>query len=111
MPSGLRRARADTTSHPRAAGCRIIGVEIDAAAAPVQAHPFRGNTAFMLGNEARAAARPLQLRLHAPLPHRARARGRGASPPQGTPHPTPTPLHPTPLYPPPPAAPSRRARA
>ena len=27
------------------------GVEIDPAAAPVQHHPFRGNTAFMLGNE------------------------------------------------------------
>ncbi|KAF6252749.1 Alpha/beta knot methyltransferase [Scenedesmus sp. NREL 46B-D3] len=33
------------------AGCRILGVEIDAAAQPVQGHPFSGNTAFMLGNE------------------------------------------------------------
>lgn len=34
-------------------GCSILGVEIDATAAPVQAHPFSGNTAFMLGNEVR----------------------------------------------------------
>ncbi|WIA37467.1 hypothetical protein OEZ86_014383 [Tetradesmus obliquus] len=33
------------------AGCRILGVEIDASAQPVQRHPFSGNTAFMLGNE------------------------------------------------------------
>lgn len=32
-------------------GCSIIGVEITADAAPVTAHPFRGPTALMLGNE------------------------------------------------------------
>lgn len=32
-------------------GCRVLGVEIDDAAVPVQSHPFTGNTAFMLGNE------------------------------------------------------------
>jgi hypothetical protein len=38
-------------SIPAAAGCRILGVEIDTTAQPVQGHPFSGNTAFMLGNE------------------------------------------------------------
>ncbi|KAL3133159.1 hypothetical protein ABBQ38_007053 [Trebouxia sp. C0009 RCD-2024] len=32
-------------------GCEIIGVEITDAAHAVNTHPFRGNTAFMLGNE------------------------------------------------------------
>ena len=32
-------------------GCRICGVEILPSAKPVQAHPFHGNTAFILGNE------------------------------------------------------------
>jgi hypothetical protein len=31
-----------------------VGVEIDESAVPVQSHPFNGNTAFMLGNEASA---------------------------------------------------------
>lgn len=30
-----------------------MGVEIDPAAQPVHQHPFKGNTAFMLGNEVR----------------------------------------------------------
>ena len=33
------------------AGCRVIGVEITEDAQPIQAHPFTGPTAFMLGNE------------------------------------------------------------
>ena len=33
------------------ADCEIIGVEITDAAHAVNTHPFRGNTAFMLGNE------------------------------------------------------------
>jgi hypothetical protein len=46
-------------------GCTIVGVEIDPAARPIQEHPFKGNTAFMLGNEVRRgkgasrAVRPL----------------------------------------------------
>eukprot|EP00668_Euglena_longa_P048061 GGOE01065115.1.p1 GENE.GGOE01065115.1~~GGOE01065115.1.p1 ORF type:complete len:197 (-),score=55.15 GGOE01065115.1:236-826(-) len=31
--------------------CWICGVEIDPQATPVQQHPFRGNTCFVLGNE------------------------------------------------------------
>jgi tRNA G18 (ribose-2'-O)-methylase SpoU len=31
--------------------CEIIGIEIDDSAVPVQTQPFKGNTAFMLGNE------------------------------------------------------------
>lgn len=33
----------------------MLGVEIDAAAVPVNSHPFSGNTAFMLGNEVRCS--------------------------------------------------------
>jgi hypothetical protein len=40
-----------------AAGCRVLGVEIDPAAVPVQTHPFTGNTAFMLGNEVSSSGR------------------------------------------------------
>ena len=32
-------------------GCQIIGVEITDEAKAVNTHPFRGNTAFMIGNE------------------------------------------------------------
>ncbi|CAL8465197.1 g4732 [Coccomyxa elongata] len=32
-------------------GCRVMGVEITEDAQPIQAHPFSGPTAFMLGNE------------------------------------------------------------
>ena len=32
-------------------GCTICGVEILPGAEPITSHPFRGNTAFMLGNE------------------------------------------------------------
>lgn len=39
----------------RRAGCEIVGIEIVDAAKPVQSFPFRGPTAFMLGNEVRAA--------------------------------------------------------
>jgi hypothetical protein len=42
-----------------AAGCRVLGVEIDVAAVPVQTHPFTGNTAFMLGNEVSRSSRTL----------------------------------------------------
>lgn len=36
----------------RAEGFEIVGVEIGADAEPVQVHPFRGDTAFVMGNEA-----------------------------------------------------------
>lgn len=36
------------------AGCEIIGVEITESAVAVNAQPFSGNTAFMLGNEVRS---------------------------------------------------------
>lgn len=32
-------------------GCRILGSEVDAAAPPIEAHPFVGDTAFVVGNE------------------------------------------------------------
>ena len=32
-------------------GCEIVGIEIVDGAKPVQSFPFKGNTAFMLGNE------------------------------------------------------------
>ena len=35
----------------RSKGCRILGVEIHAEAESIVAHPFRGSTAFMMGNE------------------------------------------------------------
>lgn len=38
---------------PQNAGCRVMGVEITGDAQPIQAHPFNGPTAFMLGNEVR----------------------------------------------------------
>lgn len=36
-----------------AAGCEIVGIEITDSAVAVNTQPFRGNTAFMLGNEVR----------------------------------------------------------
>eukprot|EP00798_Chlamydomonas_sp_ICE-L_P021348 gene21348-28284_t len=32
-------------------GCEIVGIEIVDGAKPIQSHPFKGPTAFMLGNE------------------------------------------------------------
>ena len=37
------------------AGCQVVGVEIAEGAKTIQSHPFSGATAFMLGNEVRAA--------------------------------------------------------
>lgn len=45
-----------------AEGCRIIGIEIDPSALPVQSHPFQGPTAFMLGNEGEGLS-PKQMQL------------------------------------------------
>lgn len=41
----------DALAHVRARGARVLGVEIDAAAKPIDEHPFEGPTAFVLGNE------------------------------------------------------------
>lgn len=35
----------------RSKGCSICGIEITPDAVPVNSHPFRGSTAFMVGNE------------------------------------------------------------
>jgi hypothetical protein len=53
---------------PPIPGCRIVGVEIDESAVPVQSHPFVGNTAFMLGNEVRPGKLP-RLARASPLVH------------------------------------------
>lgn len=44
-----RLAEARAYLHER--GCRILGSEVDAAALPIEAHPFVGDTAFVVGNE------------------------------------------------------------
>lgn len=41
----------DAVDHVRALGARVVGVEIDARSVPIDAHPFAGSTAFVLGNE------------------------------------------------------------
>jgi hypothetical protein len=38
---------------PISAGCEIVGIEIKDSAVSVATRPFKGNTAFMLGNEVR----------------------------------------------------------
>lgn len=37
-------------------GCEIVGIEIVEGAKAVHSFPFKGNTAFMLGNEVRSSA-------------------------------------------------------
>lgn len=41
----------DAEAYLRERGVEIVGVEIDANAIPIEQHPFRGDTAFLLGNE------------------------------------------------------------
>ena len=41
----------EAVAHLRADGFRIIGIEVDEAATPIEEQPFRGDTAFVLGNE------------------------------------------------------------
>lgn len=42
---------SEARDYLRERGVRIVGVEIDPSASPVEEHPFRGDTAFLLGNE------------------------------------------------------------
>ncbi len=42
---------SEARDYLRGKGVRIVGVEIDAAAEPVESHPFTGDTAFLVGNE------------------------------------------------------------
>lgn len=51
----------DAVAHLREEGCRILGVEVDASATPIEEHPFEGPTAFLLGNEGSGLS-PRQLR-------------------------------------------------
>ncbi|MCA8944379.1 MAG: hypothetical protein KDB80_17585 [Planctomycetes bacterium] len=55
MQSCVRRTNflrlRDAEDYLRERGVEIVGVEIDASAVPVEQHPFRGDTAFLLGNE------------------------------------------------------------
>lgn len=44
---------------PISAGCEIVGIEIKDSAVSVATRPFKGNTAFMLGNEVHACTFPL----------------------------------------------------
>jgi tRNA G18 (ribose-2'-O)-methylase SpoU len=52
----------DALAHVRAQGARVLGVEIDPTARPIDEHPFEGSTAFVLGNEGQGLS-PEQRRL------------------------------------------------
>ncbi len=41
----------EAVAHLRGDGFRIVGIEVDEAAVPVEEQPFHGDTAFVLGNE------------------------------------------------------------
>ena len=59
-------------------GATVLGVEIVSGAQPVTEHPFRGPTAFILGNEARSPPPPsLRMRICVPAWRRSAARGAG----------------------------------
>ena len=50
---------ADAVAYVRSVrGARLCGVEITTDAAPVQTHPFRGTTAFLMGNEGHGLTPP-----------------------------------------------------
>lgn len=58
----IARHLQSASSHAGAdlcAGCEIVGIEIVDEAKPLQSFPFRGNTAFMLGNEVGCCCRGL----------------------------------------------------
>lgn len=54
---GKSPAKHEPTWSYCSAGCRVVGVEIMDGAEPVQAHPFTGPTALMIGNEVRRCCR------------------------------------------------------